>query len=147
MLLTLGTTPPGMRCSRKEGKICSPLNLAQPGGIYADEFDRDRQILLFGTQRRRQARTASVLLSSRDKRACMPPIHGELDGCFSRLTKVPRKHSPFPQQLIRLNGLAAGALRQKRATASFFPARLLRSSFSDASRISPNSPIFGSDPS
>ncbi|MER8537097.1 hypothetical protein NKH61_31225 [Mesorhizobium sp. M1005] len=26
------------------------------------------------------------------------------------MTKVPRKHSPFPQQLIRLNGLAAGAI-------------------------------------
>lgn len=63
-----------------------------------------------------------MLLSSSDKRACMPPIHGELDGCFLRLTNVPRKHSPFPQQLIKLNGLAAGELRQKRATASFFPA-------------------------
>lgn len=68
---------------------------------------------------------SSVLLSSSDKRACMPPIHRELDGCFSRLTKVRRKHSPFPQQLIRRNGLAAGALRQKRATASFCPARVL----------------------
>lgn len=70
------------------------------------------------------------------------PIHGELDGCCLRLTKVPRKHSPFPQQLIRLNGLAAGALRQKRATASFFPARVLTIFVFLRLADIPNSPIF-----
>lgn len=118
MPLTLGPRRQGCVCSRKEGKICSPANRAQPGGIYADEFDRDRQILLFGTQRRRQARTASVLLSSSDKRACMPAIHGELDGCFLRLTKA-RANTP----LSRSNSSGSTASRQAHYARSAQPHR------------------------